>query len=315
MPLPAAGVLGIPGHPLAPDVVRTIGRAAAWRAALDRVLPRSVGRDAPSLGALVRARMGRGVVDGLVAPVVRGVHSREPDALPVDAASPRLRAELAAHGSLAAAVRSLRAQAPAGSQVGGIRGGMHRLVTALADDCERLGVEIRTGVVVDGIETRSVTADGRRLVGTVVRAFSEPAEDRRRLTLVTLVVEAPALDAAPRGTGLLVAADAPGVTARALTHLSAKWEWVAEALPGRHAMRLSYDGVPVDPAATGSTDAATLLGVRIERVDDSAVRTWERGVRPFTDGIVSIGEGAAGTGLASVVAQAERVAADLLARD
>ena len=189
VPLPAAGVLGIPGHPLAADVVRTIGRPAAWRAALDRVLPRSVGRDAASLGDLVRARMGRGVADGLVAPIVRGVHSREPDALPVESASPRLRAELAAHGSLAAAVRSLRAQAPAGSQVGGIRGGMHRLVAALADDCARLGVEVRTRADIDGIGPRSVTADGRRLDGTLCRL---PARPRGRAALCRRPAQGPA---------------------------------------------------------------------------------------------------------------------------
>jgi len=313
VPLPAAGVLGIPGHPLAADVVRTIGRPAAWRAAIDGVLPRRVGRDAASLGELVRARMGRGVVEQLVGPVVRGVHSRDPDDLPVDAASPRLRAELAAHGSLARAVRALRAQAPAGSQVGSIRGGMHRLVAALAADCERLGVDVRTGVDLTDLDERSVRADGRRLEGTIVRAFAEPAEDRRRLTLVTLIVDAPGLDDAPRGTGLLVAPGAPRVSARALTHLSAKWEWIAEALPGRHALRLSYDGEPSRPVETATNDAAVLLGTRIGLVTDSAVRVWDRGVRRSGADVVSIGEGAAGTGLASVVAQAERAAAALLA--
>ncbi|GAA1940425.1 protoporphyrinogen oxidase [Microbacterium aoyamense] len=312
VPLPATGVLGIPGHPLAPDVVRAIGRPAALRAWADRLLPRRRGADAASLDDLVRARMGAGVADGLVAPIVRGVHSKEPRDLTVDTASPRLRAELAARGSLAGAVRALRAQAPAGSQVGGIRGGMHRLVTALARDAERLGVDIRTGVDIGRVTADAVEADGERLVGTVVRAFAEPADDQRRLTLVTLVLEAPALDAAPRGTGLLVAAGAPGIRARALTHLTAKWAWVAEALPGRHAVRLSYDGDPADPVGQATRDAATLLGVRIDSVLDSAVRTWDRGVRTPDDDIVSVGEGAAGTGLASVVAQAERTAAEVL---
>lgn len=312
VPLPATGVMGIPGDPLAADVVRAIGRPAAWRAALDRVIPARVGRHAASLDELVRSRMGRGVADGLVAPVVRGVHSREATALPVETASPRLRAELAARGSLVAAIRALRAQAPAGSQVASFRGGMHRLVAALVADGERLGVEYRTGVAVTDLTGNSVVVDGSLIEGQVMRAFSEPVADARRLTLVTLVVEAPGLDAAPRGTGLLVAAGAPGVRARALTHVSAKWSWVAEALPGRHVVRLSYDGDPADPAGQAAGDAAVLLATPIVRVTDAAVRTWDRGVTRPSDALPSVGEGVAGTGLAAVVAQAERAASGIL---
>lgn len=312
VPLPATGVLGIPGDPLATDVVRAIGRPAAWRAALDRFMPARAGRNAASLDDLVRARMGRGVADGLVAPVVRGVHSREPSALAVEAASPRLRAEMLARGSLAAAVRALRAQSPAGSQVAGIRGGMHRLVAALVADGERLGVEYRTGVDVEDLTPSGVVVEGRRLDGLVVRAHSEPAEDSRRLTLVTLVARAPGLDDAPRGTGLLVAAGAPGVRARALTHVSAKWTWVADALPGRHVVRLSYDGDPPEPVAQATADAAILLGAPMDEVTDAAIRTWDRGVRRPRGDLPTVGEGAAGTGLAAVVAQAERVASTIL---
>lgn len=315
--LPATGVLGIPAHPLAADVVTAIGRPAAWRAALDRVLPSRVGADAASLGELVRRRMGRGVAERLVAPVVRGVHSRHPDAVRVEAVSPRLREELRARGSLAAAVRALRATAPAGTQVAGIRGGVFRLVDALVADCERLGVVLRTGAEVTEVLPDAVTAGGARLDGRVVLAAPDPrqpAAGRRSVTLVTLVAEAPALDDAPRGTGVLVAAAAPGVDARALTHLTAKWDWVAEALPGLHAVRLSYDDVPADAVGRAVEDARTLLGAPIRRLVDSSVATWDRSaVARDRSGIVAVGEEVAGTGLASVVAHAERVGAELAA--
>lgn len=312
VPLPAAGVLGIPGAPLAPDVVRAVGRWGAWRAAFDRLLPARVGRHAASIDELVRVRMGSAVADALVAPVVRGVHSIESSALSVDAASPRLRAEIAARGSLAAAVGALRAQSPAGSQVASIRGGMHRLVAALVAENERLGVDLRTRVEVTQLDATGVTADGTRVDGRVVRAYSEPAASPRRLTLVTLVVEAPAWDAAPRGTGLLVDAAAPGVTARALTHITAKWAWVRGALPDRQVVRLSYDGDPVDPIALATRDAPILLGAEFSELTDAAVTTWQRGVAPSDGPVPAVGEGAAGTGLAAVVAHAERVADELL---
>ncbi|WP_457101099.1 protoporphyrinogen/coproporphyrinogen oxidase [Microbacterium sp. P5_E9] len=312
VPLPATGLLGIPGDPGAADVVRAIGAAGARRASWDALLPGWVGADASSLGELVRRRMGRAVVDGLVAPVVRGVHSVEPDGLALDRAAPRLRAELRAKGSLAAAVLALRAAAPAGSQVGGIRGGMFRLVDALVADCERLGVAIERGARVERAEPAGVVVEGRRRDGVVVWACPprrHPAG--RTVTLVTLVVDAPALDGAPRGTGVLVAPGAPGVRARALTHLTAKWTWAAEALPGRHALRLSYDIAPIDPVATATADAGILMGTVIDRVDDATFATWERSGAAAAATLPSVGETAAGTGLAAVVAQAERLARDL----
>lgn len=318
-PLPATGVLGIPADPLAADVIAAIGRDAALRAQQDAVLPAHVGADAGSLGELVLTRMGRGVLDGLVAPVVRGVHSRDPHDLRVETASPRLRSLLLERGSLAAAVRALRESAPAGSQVAGIRGGIFRLVDALSAECERLGVRVVRGIRVDSVGPRAVTANGHTYEGEAVLASADPsapAPERRHLTLVTLIVDAPALDAAPRGTGVLVAAGAPDVTARALTHLSAKWQWVADALPGRHAVRLSFDGAPEAPIDTALHDAATLLGVSIDRVIDAdaigVLRPVPSASAPRTDGIEAVGEDIAGTGLASVVAQAERTARDLL---
>jgi len=345
VPLPATGLLGIPGDPAAADVVRAVGRRASWRARLDTVLPAAVGSDASSLGDLVRRRMGRGVLDGLVAPVVRGVHSRDPGALPVEAASPRLRTELRAQGSLAGAVRALRAAAPAGSAVAGLRGGLFRVVDALTDACASLGVTLRTGVRVERVWPTQVAAGGRTYRGQVVLAAPDPipgtGADRaagaggatygrpaapgagaRRLTLVTLVVAAPGLDAAPRGTGLLVAAGAPNVRARALTHVSAKWSWVAAALPGLHVLRLSYDGTLDDsPAAVRAravADAQVLLATVVERVVDDAVGRWARPVGGVLgtrdDGLPMVGETAAGTGLAAVVDHAERTARALLGR-
>lgn len=324
-PLPATGVMGIPGHPLARDVIRAVGLRSALRAGWDAALPASVGADARSLGELVHRRMGRGVVDGLVAPVVRGVHSRQPDELPVETASPRLRALLAEKGSLAAAVRAVRASAPAGSQVAGIRGGVFRLIDELVASCASLGVRMETGVRVSRTSASGVDTDSGHVAGRVVLAAPDPASPPapvRRLTLVTLVTDAPALDGAPRGTGVLVAAGAPGVTARALTHASAKWRWVAEALPGRHVVRLSYDGDPSDPVETARRDAAILLGTPLGRIlDADSVPVYrpmpESGSasRTATDRTPEIGEAASGTGLAAVIARAERVARALLTGD
>lgn len=310
VPLPAAGFLGIPADPLAADVVRAIGRPAALRARLDWYLPRSIGSRSTTVGELVAARMGRAVLDTLVSPVARGVYSTDARDLPLASAAPELLRLLAENGCLEGAVRSLRQTAPAGTLVGGIRGGMFRLAEALAAECSQLGVAIETEARVDELGEEHVVVAGVRREGRVVLACPSPrTTGTRPITLVTLVVEASQLDGAPRGSGVLVAPGTP-VVARALTHLSAKWEWVAVALRGRHALRLSYDEPPADPVATALADAATLFGMRLPNPVASDVRTWWRAA---SGGAADAGESVAGTGLAAVIGQAETLAATLLA--
>jgi oxygen-dependent protoporphyrinogen oxidase len=306
VPLPATALLGIPSDPLADDVVRVIGRPAAERAVeLDA---RPLGPAPTTLGALVRERYGADLLDLLVAPVVHGVHSQHPDELPVARAHPGLPDALASAGSLGGAVAQLRAAAPPGAAVAGIRGGVNRIVPALADDLARLGADIRLRTPVHDLAT---------LDGTVIVAapsLAAPAAPGRRIDLVTLVVEQDELDAAPRGTGLLVAAGAP-VGARALTHATAKWAWLRDAAAGRHVLRLSYDATPADPVAAARADAETLLGVPLPVVVDAAHVSW---VRPAAatapDGLTVVGETVAGSGLAGLIAHAERTAAQLLTR-
>jgi len=319
-PLPATSLLGIPSVALSRDVIDAIGGRAALRASLDLLLPSPVGAKAETLGELVRRRMGPAVLERLVAPVVRGVHSVDPDELPLDRAAPGLRSALAREGSLSHAVASLRDRSPAGSQVAGIRGGVATIVDRLVADLDRFGVPVRLGATVDEVAPDRVRVDGEALVGEVLVAAPGVAADRtpgRRITLVTLVVDQPELEAAPRGTGVLVELGAPGVGARALTHLTAKWPWLAERAGGLQALRLSYDGGPeqggIDvPRAVA--DAGALLGVPLNQPVDADLVTWERAV-PRThavDGMHYVGEAGSGTGLAAVIGQGELEAERLL---
>lgn len=318
VPLPATSLLGIPAIPLAADVIRVIGLRAALRAQLDLLIPSGVGRNEPSLGGLVRRRMGPRVLDRLVNPVVRGVHSTDPSELPVDRAAPGLRSLVRNQGSLAHAVRELRANAPAGSAVAGIRGGISRIVIELVADLERLGVDIRTGVRIDTVERDAAVAGGATYIGRVVVAAPGvlgPIHGRT-VSLATLVVDEPGLDDAPRGTGLLVAEGAVGVRARALTHATAKWPWLAARAGGKHVLRLSYDNAPAELERVAREDAAILLGVELAHgsVVDFARVEWTRPGPALgaPAGIAQVGESVAGSGLAAVIAQAEAVALGLL---
>lgn len=286
-PLPAAGVLGIPGHPWAADTRRAVGVLGALRAAADSVLPRRW-VDTTNLATLVRSRLGARVLDRLVTPVAGGVHSSDPALLSVDAVAPGLLAAFERTGSLTAAVRALRSQAPAGSAVRGITGGMNRLVAALEDAVAAYG-EVRTGVGVESVthagdgtwvvrtttgellRTRRVVVattarDALRILGRSASA-DEPATGTRTGTattvvlprgtdirLVTLLLRTAALDGAPRGTGILVAPGSPAV-AKASTHATAKWPWLEAAVtdafgPGHHVVRLSYGRGGDEPVPT-----------------------------------------------------------------
>jgi len=324
-PLPAASVLGIPAVPFAADVLATIGAAGAWRAQLDKLVPMRRPDRYPSLGDLVRRRMGPRVLERLVDPVVRGVHSAPASSIPIGAASPDLPQALRRTGSLAAAVADLRASSAAGSQVGGIRGGMHRLAEALAQRAVEHGAVVRTGVrVVEAGQNAVVTAEGERLAGRVVVAapgvWSEPSR-QREITLAIAVVDAPDLDAAPRGTGALIAEGAPGIAARAFTHSSAKWEWLGRSLPAhRHVVRLSYDWMPEDPESRVLADLRAITGADVARLEDLAIRSWVRTLAATVpaDGAPGprlAGEAASGTGLATIVPRARQLAADLVASD
>lgn len=319
VPLPKTGLLGIPSVPLAGDVIAVIGLPAALRAQLDLLMLGFTGSRERTLGGLVRKRMGRTLVEKLVAPIVIGIHSKHPDELDVDVVAPHLRAELLSESSLAHAVGRLRAAAPAGSAVAGFDGGIGELVQRLADSAARVGVRTRTGARVVRAEAKSVTlADGEVVEGDLV-VLATPLEPAgaTSITLATLVVESAALDSHPRGTGLLVAPGHPTVLAKALTHATAKWQWLADRMPPhQHVLRLSYSVPVADLQEQARADAELLLGVPIPptAVLGFARRDWTAvpAAPEPTPGVTLVGEPVAGTGLASVIAQARSEAERLL---
>jgi oxygen-dependent protoporphyrinogen oxidase len=358
-PLPSIAFLGIPGHPWSADVRRVIGLAGAVRATADRFLP--AGGVDRSLGSLVRVRMGGRVLSRLVEPVAGGVYAADPDALDIGTVAPGLLPALADTGSLAAAARRLRGSGGRpGSAVASLAGGLHTLIPRLVAAVTAAGGTVRTGVRVDRLARddtwRVDTADGRVTARRVVLALPAPEAARlvaaalpgmttvvleqpvSRVALVTLVLQDSRLDAAPRGTGILVSARAKGPRAKALTHATAKWPWLAErAGPGRHVLRLSYgrgpgDDVPGDDELPGIAlaDASDLLGVPLAgtSVVDSAVQRWGAALpvpRPghaaavaalrsavAPHGLVIVGAAMSGTGLGAVIGDARDQARFLL---
>lgn len=250
------------------------------------------------------------------------------------------------------------APAPGGA-VEGLRGGMSRLVDALVEGLRESGVELRTGVAAttltaagDGwaigtsLDAEPLTAravivalpegPARALLAPVVPGLDAGDPIAPVVEVVTLVVNAPVLDRAPRGTGVLTV---PGShIAKALTHSSAKWDWVREATePGVHVVRVSFGAQGEEPATAALDDAAAarlalseaeaLLGVELPAsvlvaahrsryvqsqpaatIGRAAVTAAARGAVRAVPGLGATGAWISGTGLAQVIPDAREEA-------
>jgi oxygen-dependent protoporphyrinogen oxidase len=323
--LPATGWLGIPTHPLDRDVRKVIGSSAAVHASLEPHRPLGEIPDDVTIGTLVRARLGDEIAEALVAPVLQGVYSRHIDTLQLADISPTLPQELREAESLLKLAETKRALSPAGSAVLGVEGGMWRLTSALADDIRARGGSIVTSAAAEHLTFEDgawrIVAGGGRLVADRVVVATPlpdaaplipdlPCPERKQVAVVTLVLDAPQLDGAPRGTGVLAM---DGVApAKALTHSTAKWPWLARLAGGRHVVRLSYalEALPADLDAGALADAARLLGVELtaQNLRGSAARIWtDAAPTAVTDlnpasGLYLVGSAAGLTGLANIAA-------------
>lgn len=313
VPAPKLGMWGIPGDPTAPEVVEALGPDAAARAAQELTMPmdtwatrREMGEPI-TVGALVADRFGPTVLERLVAPVVAGVHSADPNDVDIDTIAPGLIDTAIRQGSVAKAIAELRSAAPPGAAVKTLAGGMHRLIGALVEYLQQ-HARVRFDTTATAVETEPIavrTASGERIrADHIVLAVNGPTAfdlvaplaqltERPELgagvALVVLVVDEPLLDARPRGTGMLVSPASDTVAAKAATHVTAKWDWANRAASAlaehRHVVRLSYGRItdPPDGSAPGYdtsderlyhlalADAAAMFGLEQSHLTEALV--------------------------------------------
>ncbi|KAF2419868.1 hypothetical protein B2K11_03785 [Microbacterium sp. B35-30] len=165
-----------------------------------------------------------------------------------------------------------------------------------------------------------------------VPAFADVAAAGIAREVVTIVVDAPELDSAPRGSQVHAVPGA--LRATGLVHETARWQWLArEAGAGRHVLRVAFGAPGIAPATATLSDAeaaalavaeaSVLLGVRLDaRALVAAHRDAYTLVPPASalgqrdrtataratvgreHGIAAIGAWLSGSGLAQVVADA-----------
>lgn len=317
-PLPGGQIMGVPGDLRALAASGLLNAAALARVRADRLLPRTPVEGDIAVGEYVAKRLGREVVDRIVEPLLGGVYAGHADRLSLAATVPQLAALAAAGTSLANGVRDLlmtRSTGDAGTGTGtgsgtpmfaGIRGGVGRLPSAVADDARAHGAEVRVGT---GVRTLTKTAGGWRLElsdGTALDAdavlLAVPAPEAARLlsghaegavrqlgaveyaSMAVITFAFPAAALGPEGlpgSGFLV----PPVDGRAIkaaTFSTAKWPWMAHAAGnlvimrtslGRHGEERDLDRDDEDLVKAALSDLADVITMAAAPVD-AHVQRW-----------------------------------------
>lgn len=297
-PFPHDVTAGIPANPWDPSVRAVIGWGGTWRAYLDRLRPPLTIGQQRNLGELVRSRMGAAVRDRLVAPLTRGRYGAEPEAIDVERIAPGLSSGLTRTGSLSGAagedVATRAARHNPTPPIRGLRGGLVRLVDALATTLRDYDVEIRIGATVSqlsaederwriAIEHGAGAAEGEPptdeivadavivATGAAVAARLAPVSIPEALArelvqdVVTLVVQSPE-PVTVRTTVFATDPTAPVVT----SDETSRWR---ETAAGARVLRLTYgtlDDPPEDRTDDEAIDTAISDARRILGTDATA---------------------------------------------
>lgn len=284
---------GIPANTWATPVRQLVGTAGVWRAYLDRLRPPlTIGRER-RLGALVRTRMGPRVRDRLVAPITVGTYGVDPDDIDVDLAVPGLSAALTRVGSLAGAVAQVLPEpseaASARARRAMLRGGLSRLVEALAERLLVLDADIRVDARARGLsptddgwlvtlagegEEADADAGAEPLVADIVVLATDAATTAHLLAPHGVQLDTPStcvrdvvtlvMDATPTASPARAATvyPVPGTMAAAsVIDATAAWASVATAAgSGRRVLRVTLDltDQATDPVETAADEVQRL---------------------------------------------------------
>jgi oxygen-dependent protoporphyrinogen oxidase len=259
-PIPPGTVFGVPDRLLPVARSGLLSPVGLARAGLDLVLPRRPVPDDPSVGDLLRPRLGAEVFDRLVDPLLGGVHAGPADLLSARACVPEVEALVRGNRSLVLGMRRRRRPSPSGGAPAAVAasgpvlatldGGLTRLVSALGDRLGDTAVRLGSPAVAvdqaDGGRYRVHLGDGSTLeahavvlaapayaAAQLLAALSPPAAEalaeipHADVASLTLVYRTAALTRPLDGTGFLV----PPTEKRLLvgcSWLPAKWPQLAD---------------------------------------------------------------------------------------
>jgi len=261
-PFPKGLAVGIPTDLVALWRSSAVSPRDVVRAATDfiprrPVAPRSFGRAATggsdaSIADVVRPRLGGGVFDTLVAPLLGGINAGRAEELSFEATAPELARAVAGKWRLMPALRRFASSsAPTRPVFLGLAPGLATLVQSLEEDCSRRGVKLERSAPVARLRRlgadrwRALVAGKEQEFGGVLIAVS--AADAARL----LDDEAPEL---ARQLGAIPYAGVVTVT----------FAWPRSALPSGRTGDLAGSGALV-PRGTTLTTALTFVSTKWPR--------------------------------------------------
>ncbi|WGD37648.1 FAD-dependent monooxygenase [Lysinibacter sp. HNR] len=145
-------VLGIPVSPLDRRVSAVVGAGSSFRGYLDRIKPvLTVGKER-FIGPLVRQRLGPGIAQYLVEPVLRDRFGISGDEIEVNAAIPGLNEALTRVGSLSGAVLSVSEEMVAHETLHSLVGGLGLIYSTLLERIAFFGGRFITGYCAENVE-------------------------------------------------------------------------------------------------------------------------------------------------------------------
>lgn len=317
-PLPPGTLMGVPGDPS--------GAAGILDAAeVDRARDETVGPPLEtdvSVGEFVESRVGPGVVDRLVEPLLSGVYAGHARRLSLRAAVPAMWTAAVEGRSVTETARTVATLGnPGGGPVfAGYRGGLGQFVADLTEILTQRGVDVRVGATVRDLGrladrwrlTTGPTTDPQYFdVDAVVVAV--PAAPAARLLRAHLTVAADLLAgidyasvaivtlALPRSTTALLhgsgflAPPVDGAAVKAATFSSNKWAWLDDVAPETVFLRTSLGRAgevavlqrdDTDLAAMALADLRTIIGPGVPAPLDVHVQRWGGGIPQYAVGHV-----------------------------
>jgi len=278
-PLPGGLVLGVPTDPAALRGSPLVGPGAADRVEAEA---RSSGQplradEDPSVGELIRARLGDDVLERLVDPLLGGINAGDSDRLSVRAAAPQLAAAAERSASLVVGLREARAadesaaDDPGGPVFWAVPAGMAALVGALVQALEAGGAR----VVADAVSDVAALDADAVVVATPARPMASlVGGDAARLlrsighaspVLVTLAFAQGAVRHPLDASGFL-APRAEGRWLTACSFATTKWAHLGAADPSTVVLRASAGRFGDDRAIEADDDV--LVDAVLADLDD-----------------------------------------------
>ncbi len=310
--LPRHQLLGIPSDAGDPDLVAALGDDALARLTEEPPMGATMPSDM-TVAELVGGQLGDAVVDRLVEPLLGGVYAGRADQISVDAALPGLLDHVARAGSLVGGAAAMRARSVGeGPVFASVVGGLGSLPLSLVNAS---GVDVMTSTVAGDLRGASgdwsIELEGGQtmaaervviavpgfaaapLLASIAGEASTTASDLDYATvaLITGVFDTGSVSADLKGTGFLVP-PATGRLTKAATFVSRKWQWVADAAPGREVLRFSVGrhgdqrGIDLSDADLAEAVLSEVTGVLglTGGPRATAVTRWERSLPQYRVG-------------------------------